>query len=148
MLSIFPYAYIILHLVTMIYLLKVAFWNLALLGILLQWFFPGHFLRASVLDLWLLRALQHLFYDFPADSVIKNPPAVQETCRRHGFDPWVRKLPWWRKWQSIPIFLPGKSHEQRSLMGCSPQGHTGSDVTEQLNSSSTCFNVHMLIWTS
>ena len=36
-------------------------------------------------------------------------------CRRCGFDPWVRKIPWRRKWQPTPVFLPGKSHEQRSL---------------------------------
>ena len=38
-------------------------------------------------------------------------------CWRHGFDPWVGKIPWRRKWQPIPIFFPGKSHGQRSLMG-------------------------------
>ena len=43
-------------------------------------------------------------------------------CRRHKFDPWVRKIPWWRKWQPTPVFLPGESHEQRSLTGYSPQG--------------------------
>ena len=32
------------------------------------------------------------------------------SCRRLGFDPWVRKIPWRRKWQSTPVFLPGKSH--------------------------------------
>ena len=32
-----------------------------------------------------------------------------------GFNPWVGKIPWRRKWQPIPVFLPGKSHEQRSL---------------------------------
>ena len=31
------------------------------------------------------------------------------------FDPWVRKIPWRRKWQPTPVFLPGKSHGQRSL---------------------------------
>ena len=36
-----------------------------------------------------------------------------------GFDSWVGKVPW-RKWPPIPIFLPGKSHEQRSPEGCSP----------------------------
>ena len=39
-------------------------------------------------------------------------------CRRHkkcGFDLWVRKIPWRRKWQPTPVSLPGKSHEQRSL---------------------------------
>ena len=41
--------------------------------------------------------------------------------RRCEFDPWVGKIPWRRKWQPIPIFLPGKSHGQRSLVvayGC------------------------------
>ena len=37
--------------------------------------------------------------------------------------PWVRRDPWRRKWQFIPVFLPGKSHGQRSLDGCSPWGH-------------------------
>ena len=37
--------------------------------------------------------------------------------------PWVRKIPWRRKWQSNPVFLPGESHGQRSLMGYSPWGH-------------------------
>ena len=43
-------------------------------------------------------------------------------CKRHGFDPSVRKIPWRRKWQPTPIFLPGKSHGQRSLVGYSPWG--------------------------
>ena len=45
-------------------------------------------------------------------------PACQ--CRRHkrrGFNPWVGKIPWRRKWQPTPVFLPGKSHGQRSLAG-------------------------------
>ena len=40
--------------------------------------------------------------------------------RRHGFDPWVGKLPWRKEWQSTPVFLSGKSHGQRSLVGYSP----------------------------
>ena len=36
-------------------------------------------------------------------------------CRRRRFDSWVRKIPWRRKWQPTPVFLPGKSHGQRSL---------------------------------
>ena len=43
-------------------------------------------------------------------------------CRRCGFDPWVRKIPWRRKWQPTPVFLPGESHGQRSLAGDSPWG--------------------------
>ena len=40
------------------------------------------------------------------------------------------KIPWKRKWQPTPVFLPGKSHGQRSLVGYSPQGHKESDTTE------------------
>ena len=44
-------------------------------------------------------------------------------CRRLGFDPWVRKICWSGKWQPTPVFLPRKSHGQRSLVGYSPWGH-------------------------
>ena len=44
-------------------------------------------------------------------------------CRRCGFYPWVKKIPWRRKWQPIPVFLPGKFHRQRSLAGYNPWGH-------------------------
>ena len=41
-------------------------------------------------------------------------------CRCRGeFDPWAGKIPWRRKWQLTPVFLPGKSHGQRSLEGYS-----------------------------
>ena len=46
----------------------------------------------------------------------KNLPAIQETC----VDPWVRKIPCWKKWQPTSVFLLGKSHGQRSLVGYSP----------------------------
>ena len=54
-------------------------------------------------------------------SASGKEPAYQ--CRRHKrckFDPWVGKIPWRRKWQPIPVFLPGKSCGQRSLLGYSP----------------------------
>ena len=38
-------------------------------------------------------------------------------CRTSEFDPWVGKIPWRRKSIPTPVFLPGKSHGQRSLMG-------------------------------
>ena len=41
-------------------------------------------------------------------------------CRKYGLDPWVGKIPWKRKCQPTPVFLLGKSHGQRSLVGCSP----------------------------
>ena len=43
-------------------------------------------------------------------------------CKRHGFNPLVRKIPWRRKWQPTPKFLPRKFHGQRSLAGYSPWG--------------------------
>ena len=48
---------------------------------------------------------------------------VHLQCRRRGFDPWVRKILWRRKWQPTPVFLPGKSHGQRSLAGYSSWDH-------------------------
>ena len=56
-----------------------------------------------------------------------NEPTCQ--CRRHGFDPWVGKIPWRRKWQPTPIFLPGRSHRLRSLAGYSLWGRKESDTT-------------------
>ena len=49
---------------------------------------------------------------FPGGSVLKNPPANSGDTR---FNPWVRKIPRRRAWQSTPVFLPGESHRQRSL---------------------------------
>ena len=54
-------------------------------------------------------------------------------CRRPQFNSWVRKILWRRKWQPIPGLLPGKSHGQRSLVGCSPWGLEESDMTERLH---------------
>ena len=58
---------------------------------------------------------------FPSGSVVKEPRACQ--CRRHRFYPWVRKIPWRRKWKPTLVFLPGKSQGQRSLAVYSPWGH-------------------------
>ena len=44
-------------------------------------------------------------------------------CRRCRFSPWVRNIPWRRKWQPTPVLLLGKSHGQRSLVGYSQWGH-------------------------
>ena len=52
------------------------------------------------------------------------------SCRRCRFDPWVRKIPWRRAWQPTPVFLPGESHGQRSLVGYIPWGHKESGTTE------------------
>ena len=54
-------------------------------------------------------------------------------CKKPRFDPWVGKIPWRRKWQSTPVFLPGKSHGGRSLVGYSSCGHKELDTIEQLH---------------
>ena len=51
-------------------------------------------------------------------------------CKRLWFSPWVRKIPWRRKWQSTPVSLPEKPHGERSLLGYSPKGHKESATTE------------------
>ena len=43
-------------------------------------------------------------------------------CRKLGFNLWVGKIPWGRKWQPTLVFLPGKFHGQRSL-GLQRAGH-------------------------
>ena len=53
-------------------------------------------------------------------------------CRRLAFDPWDWKIPWRRKWQPTPVFLPGESPGQRSLAGCNSCGGKESHMTEQL----------------
>ena len=58
-------------------------------------------------------------------------------CRRCGFDPWIGKIPWRRKWQPTPVVLSGKSHGQRSLAGYSLWGRTESDMTCWLNDNSS-----------
>ena len=63
--------------------------------------------------------------------VVKNHVPIQ--CgrhKRHGFDPWVGKISWRRKWQPAPVSLPGESHGRRSLAGYSPLGRKESDTTE------------------
>ena len=59
---------------------------------------------------------------FPCGSVVKNLP-VRQDHRRHRFNSWIRKIPWRRKWQPTPVFLPGKFHGQWDLVGYSPWGH-------------------------
>ena len=62
--------------------------------------------------------------------VVKNPPTSAGNVKRPGFDPWVRRIPWWRAWKLNPLFLLRESHGQISLMGYSPQGPKEFDMTE------------------
>ena len=67
----------------------------------------------------------HTHTGFPSGPAVKNLLSMQGDPgnMEHGFDLWVRKSPWRRKWQPTPVFLPGKSHGQRSLAGYSSRSH-------------------------
>ena len=60
-----------------------------------------------------------ILWIFQVVLAVKNL-AVDAGDRRHGFNPWVGKIPWRMTWQPIPVFLPGKFHGRRSLAGYSP----------------------------
>ena len=66
---------------------------------------------------------------FPSDSVVKNL-TVNARDGRYRFDPWAGKIPWSRKLQPFPVFLPVKFQEQRCLAGYSPWGLQESEKTE------------------
>ena len=73
---------------------------------------------------------KYIIYDINIICIIYNLYSVyqgsgkESTCqfRGHSFDPWVGKISWRRKWQPTPVFLPGKSHGQRSLASYTPWG--------------------------
>ena len=67
---------------------------------------------------------------FPGGDSGKEPAYQHRRHKRHGFDPWVGKIPWRRKWQPTPVCLPGKSHGQWSLASYSPWDRTELDSTE------------------
>ena len=80
----------------------------------------------------------HFYLGFPGGASGKEPGCQCRSQKRLGFDPWVGKIPWMRAWQPTAVFLPGESHGQRSLEGCSPWGHTESDTTEVTEQARMC----------
>ena len=62
--------------------------------------------------------------------MVKNPPAGAGDLRVMGFDPWVGKIPGVAAQQPTPVFLPGESYGQRSLVDYSPWGCKESDLTK------------------
>ena len=69
-------------------------------------------------------------------QTVKNLPA---NAGDPGFNPWVRKIPWRKKWLPTPVFLPAESHRQRNPVGYSPWGRKEFDTTEQLTDESAMF---------
>ena len=68
--------------------------------------------------------------------MVKHLPSNAGDAGGHGFDPWLGKIPWRRKWQPTPVFLPGQFYRQTNLVCYSPWGHKSSDTAELLNYSS------------
>ena len=63
--------------------------------------------------------------------MIKNLPANQcRRLKRHGFSPWIGKIPWRRKQQPTPLFFPGEFHGEQSLAGYFLCGCKELDITE------------------
>ena len=76
------------------------------------------------------KLLKTKYIHLPVDRVFQvgSICGKESTCqcrrwKRHEFDPWVGKMPWNRKEQPTPVFLPGKFHRERSLTGYSPWNH-------------------------
>ena len=80
---------------------------------------------------------------FPGGASGKEPACQCKRCKRLRFDPWVRKIPWKRKWQPTPVFLAGEFDGQRSLAGYNPWGGKESDTPERL-STHTYIHIHTI----
>ena len=97
-----------------------------------------------IVKLWLLckceLSIVGTWPGFPGGTSGEEPSCQRRTHERCGFDPWVRKIPWKRKWQLIPIFLPGKSHGQRSLPGMKSR-----TLLKQLSTHLTILNYFPLV---
>ena len=72
--------------------------------------------------------------------VVKDPPANARDVKRLTLDPWVGKIPWRKAWQPTPVFLPGESHGQRSLLGYSPWGAKSQTRLKRLSTAHTAGN--------
>ena len=70
---------------------------------------------------------------FPGGTNSKEPTLQCRRHKRQRFGPWIRKIPWRRKWQSTPVFLPGESQGPRSLGAAVHRVAKSQTRLEQLN---------------
>ena len=89
----------------------------------------GFFLSISDQIMIQLSTLANTFFK-KIINTYNGSDSQESECRRPRFDPWVRKIPWRKKWLPTPVSLPGESHGQRSLAGYSPWGHKELDMNE------------------
>ena len=85
--------------------------------------------RIKLHYLVLARVCVPVLWELPRWHSGKESACQSRRHRRHGFQPWVGKIAWRRKWQSTPAFLPGKFRGQRSVAGYSPWDYKESYVT-------------------
>ena len=93
------------------------FWPGEFQGLHSPW---GH--KESHMTEQLSLSLSWVIVGFPGSASGKEPTRQCRRLKIHGFNPWVRKIPWRRVWQSTPVFLPGESHGWRSLAVHTPWG--------------------------
>ena len=99
------------------------FLKLLLCQLVVSYFF-SFFFYLSIVDLQCYVMLLQI------GATAKEHACQSRRQKRHGFDPWVGKIIWRRVWQPTPVFLPGESHGQRTLMGNSPWSHKELDMTK------------------
>ena len=110
-------------------------------------FFGVVFFFFSFLYLWVYFCLAiYSCLNFPGGSSGKESTCQCRRWRRSGFSPWVGKIPWRRKWQPTPVFLPGEAYGQRRLAGYSPWGHKESVTTEHTHIQFFVFSFRFYIW--
>ena len=92
-------------------------------------------LKCQSLEQWKIYCKDYYKADRASQVVLgtKNLPANAGDVKRHGFDPWVGKIPWKRACQPTPMFLPGESLGQRSLAGYSPWDSKGRTWQRRLS---------------
>ena len=98
----------------------------------------------NIIDVQYCVSFRWYLHGFPGRACVKEPACQCRKQKRQGFNPWVRKIPWRRKWQPSPVFLPGESHGPRSL-ACR-WGHKESDTIEWLNSNTTFLDCCLVLW--
>ena len=82
--------------------------------------------KVNHMNFWVSHCIQNLC------SAGKEHARQCKRHKRHRFDPWAGKIPWRRKQQLTPVFLPGKFHGERSLAGYSPWGRKELDSIEHM----------------
>ena len=87
-----------------------------------HFYFCCHYLYLTQ-QLCLLLQFAPVKYHWETSLVAQMVKSIYLQCGRPRFNPWVGKISWRRKWQPTPVFLPGKSHGRRNMVGYSPWGH-------------------------